>query len=71
VARSENAVKINQEQFHQHFLQPDHNGMDDWKVTIIDKAENEIELRGRESFWQHKLKTFHPHGLNERFVPIR
>ena len=44
--------------------------MEDWKVTIIDRAENVLELRRRESYWQHKLDTFITNGLNERFVDI-
>ena len=43
--------------------------MDDWRVTSIDRAYNRKELRGRESFWQYKLNTFFPQGLNERNVP--
>ena len=39
-------------------------------VTIIDRTENVLELRRRESYWQHRLDTFIPNGLNERFVGI-
>ena len=63
--------RVNQEHFHRHFNQSDHNGMDDWKVTLIDKADNEVDLRKRESFWQYKLNTFLPHGLNERNVALK
>ena len=28
--------KINQEHFHQHFKLPEHNGMDDWRITLFD-----------------------------------
>ena len=61
--------QVNQEHFHQHFKLPKHNGMDDWRVTLIDRADNRKELRRRESFWQYKLNTFFPHGLNEKNVP--
>ena len=47
-----------------------HNGMEDWKIAIIDRAENVPELRRRESHWQHSLDKFIPNGLNERFVDI-
>ena len=43
--------------------------MDDWRVALIDRADNRKELRRRESFWQYKLNIFFPHGLNERNVP--
>ena len=42
--------------------------MDDWKFQIIDSANSEKALRERESFWQYKLNTFLPIGLNERGV---
>jgi len=51
-----------------HFDQNDHHGMQDWQFQIIDCAQNEGQLRQRESFWQFKLKTFLPIGLNERSV---
>ena len=44
-----------------------HNGMEDWKITIINRAENVLELRRRESYM---LDTFFPNELNERFVGI-
>ena len=46
-----------------------HNGISDWSLKIIDQAEDEISLRKREPFWQNKLNTFVPNGLNEREVP--
>ena len=54
--------------FHNHFSQLDHNGMNDWSFTLIDQASNVEHLRKKESFWQYKLDTFHPKGLNERNV---
>ena len=44
--------------------------MEDWEITIVDRAENVSELRRRESFLQHRLDTFIPNGLNERFVGV-
>ena len=52
-----------------HFVQSDHNGLEDWQFQIIDSSNSEMQLRERESFWQHRLKTFLPIGLNERSVP--
>ena len=31
----------NQKRFHEHYLQSDHNGICDWKITVIDHAETE------------------------------
>ena len=53
----------------EHFLQDNHHGMSDWKFQLIDRSYNEEQLRKRESFWQYKLETFVPKGLNERTVP--
>ena len=46
---------VYQEQFHRHFNPKVHNGMEDWKITIMDRAENVSELRHRESYWQYSL----------------
>ena len=43
-----NKFNVYQEQFHLHFNSEGHNGMQDWKITIIDRAENVLELRRRE-----------------------
>ena len=64
VSKSGKPLKVNQEHFHQHFKLPEHNGMDDWRVTFIDRPDDRKELRRRESFWQYKLNTFFPQGLN-------
>ena len=39
---------------------------DDWQFTLIDQDTTNAELRKREVYWQHLLKTFSPIGLNER-----
>ena len=61
---------VYQEEFHRQFNSEGHNGMEDWKITIIDRAEKVLELMRRESYWQHRLSTFIPNGLNESFVGI-
>ena len=57
--------KIYQEKFHKHFCQNDHKGIEDWEITLIDSAPTENSLRQKELFWQYKLETFFPLGLNE------
>jgi len=54
--------------FHSHFGQPNHNGMEDWEFTLIDQSQDLASLRKREYFWQNKLQTFLPLGLNEKEV---
>ena len=58
----------NQKHFHEHYLQNDHNGISDWKTTIIDHAETVTSLRQTELYWYHKLKTYAPYDLNKRDV---
>ena len=41
-----------------------HCGIDDWEIILIDKGRNKHESRKKEFFWQYKLDTFVPHGLN-------
>ena len=57
--------KFSQEKFHHHFCQKGHKGIEDWEIRLIDSAFSERSLRSKELFWQYKLKTFHPDGLNE------
>ena len=59
-----------QESFHAHFNLPDHNGKEDWEVTLIDQGETLESVRRKESFWQFELNTFIPNGLNEREVSL-
>ena len=57
--------KYAQEKFHNHFCQEGHKGIEDWDIRLIDSAFSEKSLRSKELFWQYKLKTFYPDGLNE------
>ena len=58
----------NQKRFHEYYLQNDHNGICDWEITIIDHVETVKSLRKKELYWDHKLKTCAPFGLNEHDV---
>ena len=58
----------NQNRFHEHYLQSDHNGICDWKITIMDNVETEKSLRHKELYWYYNLKTYAPFDLNERDV---
>ncbi len=60
---------ISQADFFEHFRSLDHHGLEDWSFQLIDQSENLERVRERESFWQHKLDTFFPNGLNVREVP--
>ena len=56
---------VPQQNLHNHFDLPGHNGFSDFQFTLIDKGNNEDCLRRRERFWQYKLQTFLPYGLND------
>ena len=59
---------ISQAGLFQHFLEPNHHGMNDWCFQLIDKCDNEHNVREREPFWQFKLNTFLPWGLNGKMM---
>ena len=44
----------------------DHKGNSDWQFTLINQCITNAELRKKQVFWQHCLKTFFTNGLNER-----
>ena len=62
--------KVKQESFNAHFAEANHNGEEDWEVRLIDQTDNVEDLRKRESFWLHELKTVKPNELNEREVAL-
>ena len=55
-----------QKRFHDHYFLDGHLGIDDWDFTLFEKCETHKLLKERETFWQHRLKTFCPLGLNEK-----
>ena len=66
VSKSVNPPNVNHVHSHQPFKLPEHNSMDDWRVTLIDRADNRKERRRRESLYESN-KFFH-HRLNKRKV---
>ena len=60
-----------QEKLHSHFDSSGHNGFSDFQFTLIDQGSDPNSVRKREMFWQYKLNTFLPNGLNECevFIP--
>ena len=64
-------ANVPQAALHAHFSQSDHNGFSDFSFKLIDSAQNDADLRQRESFWQYRLATFTPQGLNLRDVPFQ
>ena len=52
--------------FHDHYCLDVHFGIDDWDFTLLEQCETHKQLKERETFWQHQLKTLYPLGLNEK-----
>ena len=51
--------KLPQTRFHDHYCL-------DLDFTLFDQCETHKQLKEREAFWQHRLKTFYPLSLNEK-----
>ena len=49
---------------YRHLNQPDHQGLTDVRVRLIDKCYNEARLRDREAQWAYRLPSIHPLRLN-------
>ena len=49
---------------YKHICSYGHHGIRDVEVTLIDRVDNEEELREKEGQWADRLKTLAPDGLN-------
>ena len=58
--------KVPQKLFHTHYCLDGHSSIEDWDFVIFEQWETHAQLKEREIFWQHRLKTFYPIGLNEK-----
>ena len=63
--------KVPQQKLHEHFHLPGHHGFADFEFTLIDQGFDLPDIRKRERFWQYKLNTFSPKGLNDREVSMK
>ena len=55
--------KVPQKLFHTHY---GYSGIEDWDFIIFEQCDTHAQLKEREIFLQHRLKTFYPIGLNEK-----
>ena len=53
---------VPQKLFHAHYCLDGHSGNNDWDFAIFEQYETHEQLKERETFWEHRLKTFHPIG---------
>ena len=58
--------KVPQKLFHTHYCLDGHSGIEDWVFVIFEQCKTHAQLKERETFWQHRLKTFYPICLNEK-----
>ena len=65
--------RVKDDIIYKHFNQPDHQGLRDVRIQLIDKGSNERSLREREAQWAYRLRTIYPSGLNsdDFFCPRR
>ena len=45
--------EVKQESFNAHFAEANHNGEEDWEVSLIGQTDNLEDPRKRQSFWQY------------------
>ena len=50
--------KVSQQRFHEHYGQHSHNGIDDYKFTLIEQCETHEQLKERKNFGNTGLKHF-------------
>ena len=58
--------KIPQKLFHKHYCLDGHLRIDDWDFTLFEQCETHQQLKERETFWQHRFKTFYPSGKRRK-----
>ena len=63
-------LPVPQANFFAHFFGEGHQGAFSVSVKIIDGAHDVFSVRRKELFWQYKLGTFIPNGLNERAADV-
>ena len=56
---------VPQKLFCTHYCLDGHNGIEDWDFVIFEQCKTHAQLKERETYWQHILKTFYPIDLNE------
>ena len=50
---------------YKHFHSPEHPGLQDVSVQIIDKVHTKDKLAVKEGEWAYRLQTLRPDGLND------
>ena len=50
--------------FHEHCFTEGHTSIEDWVITLINRADTLKRLRKKELYWMYKLKTYASYGLS-------
>ena len=58
--------KVPEKLFDTRYCLDGHSDIEDCEFSIFEQCETHAQLKERETFWQHRLKTFYPIGLNEK-----
>ena len=59
-------LKVPQKLFHKHYCRDGQSDIEDLNFVIFEQCKTHAQLKEKETFWQHKLKTFYPIGVNEK-----
>ena len=43
--------------FHTHYCLDGHSGTEDWDFVIFEQCETHVQLKEKETFWQHRLNS--------------
>ena len=58
--------KVPKKQFHTQYCLDGHSAIEDWDFVTFEQCKTHVQLNERETFWQHRLKTFYHIGLDEK-----
>ena len=58
--------KVPQKLFHTHYYLDGHSGMEDWDFVTFEQCETHAQLKEKQTFWQHRLKTFYRVFLDKK-----
>ena len=65
--RKDNQI-VPEKRFHAHYFLDGKSGTDDWNFVIFEQCETHGQLKERDTFWQHILKTFYPIILTQEHI---
>ena len=58
--------KMPQKRFHENYCLDGYLEIDDSDCSLFQQCETHKQMKERETYYQHRLKTFYPLGLNDK-----